>query len=247
MLTNHQIDNYNKNGFIIPDYKLDESIINSIKADFNRLLKKYPKFNDYCPALPPYDLGFLNYARNNIILDMIEQLIGSNFALWNLSLFAKPPKIGSKTPWHQDGNYWPIHPLSTCSVWIALDDSTIENGCLKFVAGSHKEKKIQSHKLNNSKGLSLPRELEKKFIDEKKIVNVTLESGQMSFHDVFIMHSSELNKSNKPRRALTMRFMPLSSFYDHNSEKFSLENNSRRTLFMMRGYDISGKNDFCVK
>ena len=51
MLTNHQIDNYNKNGFIIPDYKLDESIINSIKTDFNRLLKKYPKFNDYCQII----------------------------------------------------------------------------------------------------------------------------------------------------------------------------------------------------
>ena len=62
-----------------------------------------------------------------------------------------------------------------------------------------------------------------------------------------ILLSAKITVDNKPRRALTMRFMPLSSFYDHNSEKFSLENNSRRTLFMMRGYDISGKNDFCVK
>ena len=48
-------------------------------------------------------------------------------------MFAKPGRTGMEVPMHQDGNYWPIRPLTTCTVWIALDESDRENGCLKGV------------------------------------------------------------------------------------------------------------------
>ena len=55
-----------------------------------------------------------------------------------MSLFAKPAGTGRKVPWHQDGEYWPLKPLSTCTVWIAIDDSHQDNGCLNVIPGSHK-------------------------------------------------------------------------------------------------------------
>ena len=253
MLTEDQIAQYHRNGYVIPDYRIDSYTINAIKAAHERLLKNHPEFHDYCGALLVYDLGFLNYARNPDILDMVEQLIGPNIALWNSSLFAKPARVGTRTPWHQDGEYWPIKPLATCSVWIALDDSTIENGCLKFLPGSHGKKELEAHHFNNADGLSLPLELDKKFIDETKAVDIVLEAGQISLHDVFLMHASEPNRSDKPRRAMTLRFMPTTSVYHHHSkEDLSINaalstTNKQRSVFLIRGQDVSGKNDFRVR
>ena len=107
MLTPEQVDQYHTQGYVIPDFTLPVETIDTIKRAHNSLLNSYPEFSDYCGALLIYDLGFLNVAHNQDILDMVEQLIGPDIALWNSSLFAKPARVGSRTPWHQDGEYWP--------------------------------------------------------------------------------------------------------------------------------------------
>ena len=70
----------------------------------------------------------------------------------------------------------------------------------------------------------------------------------MSLHDVFLVHGSKENKSDKSRRGMTMRFMPTTSYYDRDlAKKISQENmidHSNRTLFLMSGEDKSKKNDF---
>ena len=144
MLNKQQVEFYKKNGYVIPNFQLSESIVNEISDHCDRLLSKYPEFKNSCPNVLKYDVGFLNFARIPNILDMVEQLIGPNFALWNSSLFAKPSKSGLETPWHQDGEFWPIRPLATCTVWIAVDEANKENGCLRVIKGSHKNQKLYS-------------------------------------------------------------------------------------------------------
>ena len=126
MLTESQINEYKQNGFVIPDFVMPENILLKIEERHNKLLKIHPEFKNYCPAVLSYDEGFLDFCKNEIILNFVEQLIGPNFALWNSSFFAKPAINGHATPWHQDGQYWPIRPLATCTVWLAIDDATIE-------------------------------------------------------------------------------------------------------------------------
>ena len=133
MLSNNQINQYQKEGFVIPDFIMPEETLLKIEKRHNSLLERYPKFKNYCPAVLSYDEGFIDFCKNEKILDFVSQLIGPNFALWNSSFFAKPAIDGHATPWHQDGQYWPIRPLATCTVWLAIDDSTPENGCLKFI------------------------------------------------------------------------------------------------------------------
>ena len=65
---------------------------------------------------------WFEYATDPAILDMVEQLIGPDIVLWGSQVFCKPAHTGKEIPWHQDGRYWPIRPLATCSVWIAIDD-----------------------------------------------------------------------------------------------------------------------------
>ena len=245
MLSPDQIHQYREQGYVIPDYRLSTDTIEDIKLAHHRLIERSPQFSDYCGALLIEDLSFLNYARDQNILDMVSQLIGPDIALWNSSFFAKPAKIGTRTPWHQDGEYWPITPLATCTVWIALDDATISNGCLKFLPGSHKDKRLESHHLNNSDDIALPLELDHRHVDESKAEAIELEAGQISLHDVFLMHASEANRSNQPRRGMTLRYMPTSSVYRRDLNKSPQD--TKRPVFLVRGIDQSGKNDFTLR
>lgn len=245
MLSHAQIDRYHQDGYLVPDFRLPSKTIDAIKADHARLVANYPQYSDYCGALLLHDFRFLNYARNPDILDMVEQLIGPDIALWNSSLFAKPARTGTRTPWHQDGEYWPIRPLATCSVWIALDDATRENGCLRFIPGTHSNRKLCEHHFNDAKDIALPLELDSKHVDESRAVDLILESGQISLHDVYLMHGSEANMSDRPRRGMTLRYMPTTSVYRRDLGKSPIDD--KRTLFLMRGEDASGQNDFRVR
>ena len=242
MLTEEQIKNYKTDGFVIPNFKLEEKDILEIEKLHNLLVEKFPKFRNYCPAVLLHDERFLKYCFNDEILNIVEQLIGKNFALWNSSFFAKPAFNGHATPWHQDGQYWPIRPLATCSVWLAIDNVTSTNGCLKFIKGSHKEKVLKKHKYNDSKKLTLNQEILKSEYTEKNSVDLILKRGQISLHDVYMVHGSEENKSSKSRRAMTMRFMPTTSVFDHkfvfNTRDFSITK-----IYQARGVDKSMKNN----
>ena len=251
MLTPSQRDQYEQDGFVTPDFCLDEEVINEIREAHDRLIAKHPEFSDYCSALLAYDTWYLNIARIPEILDMVGQVLGDDFALWNCSFFAKPAKVGTMTPWHQDGEYWPIEPLATCTVWIAIDESTPENGCLRVIPGSHRPRRLAKHNQNNAEGLALNLELDRDEFDEANAVDIVLNSGQVSLHDVYLFHGSEANHSDKPRRGMTLRFMPTTSVYRHDREtRFVREGPllmSERTIYLMRGVDRSGENDFRMR
>ena len=253
MLTDAQIARYHADGYVIPDYRLPVETLAAIRADHDRLIAAHPEFCDYCPNVLAYDLAFLNHARIPEIVDMVEQVLAPDFALWNSSFFAKPAVNGRATPWHQDGEYWPIRPIATCTVWIAIDDATPENGCLRVVRGSHKDRALHQHRTNASLNLTLNQELPLSEIDDDRVVDLVLEAGQMSLHDVFLVHGSEANRSDRQRRGMTLRFMPTTSVFDRAlaleqaRAKDLLVGHEDRTLYLMRGIDRSGKNDFRMR
>jgi ectoine hydroxylase-related dioxygenase (phytanoyl-CoA dioxygenase family) len=251
MLTESQITKYQQDGYVTPDFRLPEDILEDIRLAHRRLVERHPEFSDYCSALLAYDTWYLTIARIPEILDMVAQVIGDDIALWNSSFFAKPARVGTKTPWHQDGEYWPIAPLATCTVWIAIDASTPENGCLRVIPGSHREQRLAQHSKNDAVGLALNLELNKAEFSEEDAEDIVLEPGQVSLHDVYLYHGSEANVSDRPRRGMTLRYMPTTSVYEHEQPtRFVREGRlvlSQRTVFLMRGIDQSGQNDFRVR
>jgi len=242
MLSESEVKKYNEDGYLIPNFTMPEKDLLEIEELHGSLVKKFPKFRNYCPAVLLHDERFLKYCFNSEILNIIEQLIGNNFALWNSSFFAKPAFNGYATPWHQDGQYWPIKPLATCSVWLAIDDATSNNGCLKFIKGSHKDKKIKKHKINNNEKLTLNQEVLKSEYIEKNSVDLILKRGQISLHDIYMVHGSKENKSPNSRRAMTMRFMPTTSIFD-NKFVFNTKDFSIKKIYQARGTDVSSKNN----
>ena len=80
-------------------------------------------------------------------------------------------------------------------------------------------------------------------------VDLILEAGQISLHDVFLAHGSEPNRSANSRRGMTLRFMPTTSHYDRDIEaeqnwRLGIKSSLRRPVFLMRGTDRCGRNDF---
>ena len=251
MLSQRQVDEYHEKGFVIPNYRLPERDLKKISDISNKLVEEYSEFRDYCPTVLAFETGFLQFARIQEILDMVQQILGPNFALWNSSFFSKPAINGKATPWHQDGEYWPIRPMATCSVWLAIDEASEENGCLRYIPGSHKDQRALEHSTNMSEELTLNQELLPCEFDESQAFSLELEAGQMALHDSFIVHGSGVNKSSKSRRGMTLRYMPTTSVFDRKlAEKMSSKTtlgHVDRTLFLMRGFDVSGKNDFRIR
>lgn len=249
MLSAEQIARYHADGYIVPDFKLPQAGIDAIRARHAALLEREPRFRDYCPTLIDYDPAFLEHCDNTDILDMVAQLIGPDIALWNTSFFAKPAGNGKRTPWHQDGEYWPVNPLATCTAWLALDDSTPENGCLRVIKGSHKARALKAHNTVVSDEVTLNQELDASEFDERDAVDIVLRAGQISLHDVYLLHGSEPNLSARPRRGMTMRFMPTTSLFDRElakrkAEKLGILDHSARQVFLLRGVDRHGDNRF---
>ena len=250
MLTDAQIAQYHKDGFIVPDYQLPQEMLTALSRDVDQFIGDDPERRQFVPTMFDYDGRFVEYARDPALLDMIEQLAGPDFALWNMSLFGKPARDGKKVPWHQDGEYWPIRPMATTRIWIALDETSRENGCLRYVRGSHKRQEIRQHHEAENRDMLLHYGIDPGEIDETDVFDLVLEPGQMAIHDIYMVHGSEANETDRPRRAIVLNYMPTTSHFDHAlaakqyAEMDISFDHTHRPLFLMRGIDRCGKNDF---
>jgi hypothetical protein len=263
LLTRNEIEAYYKDGLVIPnDYRVPQALLDELAGLYDDLIVQNQNNPDFSPdfILGPHldtegtygvkgNPAWLKFAKLPPVLDMVEQLIGSDFVLWGMTIFGKPALTGKATPWHQDGDYYPIEPLETLTVWISLDGSTIEQGCMKYIPGSHKPHKIYSHHFEHRDDYTLAQVIDEDQVDLKQARNIILEPGQISLHDVYLVHGSEANHSDRRRMGLVLRIMPSSSFYNHFSGKIkedagSPHGYSNRALFLLRGSDISARNDF---
>jgi ectoine hydroxylase-related dioxygenase (phytanoyl-CoA dioxygenase family) len=116
-------------------------------------------------------------------------------------IFAKPPRTGSIVPWHQDAGYRPDEPdRKSVNLWIALDDATIESGCLHFAAGSHRGP-IRGHRAYGRDPTGLTLETES---PDAPVVACPIGAGAASAHHYRTLHHSPANLSHFPRRALVV-------------------------------------------
>src|SRR3989442_4471732 len=87
-----------------------------------------------------YDDQMLAHARDPRLTDRVAALLGPDLKLYQDQLFMKPPRVGSRQKYHQDQplgfHIDPPELMVTC--WLALDDATRENGCLRVLPGTHK-------------------------------------------------------------------------------------------------------------
>jgi len=144
------------------------------------------------------------------ILDHVEKILGPDILCWSAAFFNKEARDPNFVSWHQDLTYWGLEPPAIVTAWIALTPSTRENGCMRVVAGSHADGQIDhadSFGANNL--LSRGQEIQVDVKDEDA-VDIILQPGEMSLHDVLIIHGSQSNPSDIPRYGFVVRYVPTS-------------------------------------
>ena len=144
--------------------------------------------------------GFHDLLWNPAFLVPASQLLGGAVRFWHDQLFCKPARHGGVVAWHQDYSYWTrTRPMAHLSCWIALDDSTPDNGCVHYVPGSHRWDLLPITGLANDMDAiqSVLTEEQKKHFQP---VAIELKADQCSFHHPLMVHGSYENRSDHPRR-----------------------------------------------
>jgi hypothetical protein len=259
-LTDQDIARYRSDRLIRSPVRLPEDVLVRMRASLERLLgdrSDVPPESLICPHIPSGGrhgaeaaAAWFEYATQPLILDLVEQLIGPNIILWGSQVFCKPERIGREVPWHQDGQYWPIRPLATCSVWIALDDVDADNGCMRYIPGSHLRERVYTHRVSDRPGLVLNQEVVADEFDARTARDDVLRAGELSLHDVYLIHGSNPNRSQRRRAGFVVRYMPASSVFERDVERQQSQAGVRfslsRPLWLLRGKDVSGRNDFGI-
>jgi 2-oxoglutarate-dependent dioxygenase len=148
------------------------------------------------------DEAFRRLHDRGDLLDWVEAFVGSpNVCLYHDQALFKPALHGDVVPWHQDNGYWKLAPPTAASIWIALDDATVENGCMWVVPGSQ-----QLGATDHERAGDFSAQLETK-ADESRAVAIPCSAGSAMFHHCQTLHRTLPNTSPRPRRAFVMHFM----------------------------------------
>ena len=260
-LDGQDLDTYRREGLLKSPFRIPEDQLGRMRESLDKLMRDNAHLAPETLVCPHIAYGkthdaaaagqWLEYARHPGILDLVSQLIGDDIILWGSQVFCKPPLTGKAIPWHQDGQYWPIRPIATCSVWIALDDATPENGCMRYIPGSHANGSIYRHRVSDRTDIVLNQEVEPSQFDESAGRDDALKAGQFSLHDVYLIHGSNANRSPKRRAGFVIRYMPATSVFERTTGDEHVQSGvtfsmSKRPIWLVRGRDVSGRNDFIV-
>ena len=220
-LNNKQIRSYNKKGYIFPIEIFSETEISTHREYFNQIIETeiqnerggYSINGWHCHDPHIYDL-----IVDSRILNYVEDLLGKNIICWGTHYFCKLPGDSKRVSFHQDASYWPLTPSKTITVWLAIDDTDVENSAMKFIPESHLYGQINYQHSTPKEQNVLNQTVDSPENYGGAPVYVELKAGQISLHSDLILHGSDPNLSDRRRCGLTMRFAPpeVKTYHDWN-------------------------------
>lgn len=223
-LTPEQVDFFGRNGYLVVDRLTSASELTAIKQEVVRLFERRAgrevgdQFDlasadqeDTRPLLSQimYPAKYAPALLDSTLLEnataIAQQLLGSDFECCFEHAILKPAGFGAPTPWHQDAAYWsPNVTHHTISVWVALQETTVENGCLHYVPCSHQGDVLPHQPIGNdphTHGLELTAE------EMHRVTNVVacpLKPGQATIHGGYTLHSAGPNTTDQDRIGLVV-------------------------------------------
>jgi len=149
----------------------------------------------------PYQLATAPQA-----LDLVEQLIGPNILLFNVTYIIKEANSTSHVSWHQDLTYWGLSHDDQVSMWLALTPATEASGCMAMIPKSHKHGRLEHVTTDDASNVLLQGQTVKQ-ANESESVLCPLESGEASFHHGWTLHASSPNTSSERRVGLNVQYI----------------------------------------
>ncbi|MDF2650170.1 MAG: Phytanoyl-CoA dioxygenase, partial [Paenibacillus sp.] len=185
LLTPEETAYYKQNGYFLYKKPLfSEQKLNRLTEIFEeQLALKGSKLSDELDTPHFRDERLLEFLLADEVLDLVEPIIGPNIGLWSSHFICKDPVVGRTTPWHEDSAYWRGRVSSfdkIVTVWLAIDPSNQENGCMRVISGTHNNGFSEYEEVDKSKNLFRS---QIKNIDDSQAVYFELERGECSLHD----------------------------------------------------------------
>ena len=157
---------------------------------------KYRKIQDL-----EQDPLFLDYIRKPLFRDLTARIVGAEVSVFRAMFFNKPAERGVVINWHQDGaGGWQLSIPPKVTVWTALDDTCVANGCLQIIPGSH-------HTMIPEKGDQLSAEEQALHAPDGKRLYLEMEKGEVVLLHNWTLHRSETNSTDRPRRAFSVCYI----------------------------------------
>lgn len=208
---------FDRDGFVYLSAFLDKQETAELKSRLERYVR------EVVPGVPPADKFYEDKANNTTLKQLVRMnehdeyfhglchgsrfeklaqlLLGGDVVSKGVEYFNKPPKIGRATPPHQDGYYFMIDPCEAVTIWLALDDVDDENGCLRYVRGSHL-KGLRAHLRTDTLGFSQGIG-DFGDADTAEEVKFHAHPGDALVHHAMTIHRAEGNTSeNRTRQAI---------------------------------------------
>jgi ectoine hydroxylase-related dioxygenase (phytanoyl-CoA dioxygenase family) len=217
-LTGDEVEHFHERGYLAPVRMLDDTQVDALRAELTGLMDPsgpgrdlFYEFHSNESTDPATVLfhalgawrispGFHDLLWNPAFVVPASQLLDGSVRFWHDQLFCKPPRRGGVVAWHQDYSYWTrTAPMAHLTCWIALDDATVENGCLQYVPASHRWSLLPITGLAGGMD-AITDVLTPEQRAQFNPVAVELRKGEASFHHPLMVHGSSENRSTQPRR-----------------------------------------------
>ena len=257
-LTDEEIAAFRCDGFVHLPGLLSEEEVAELEVVYDRFLRREIEVpgKDYCDMAGDYgrepdDYSIVNVMlprryhpawRGNVLeqraLQVAAQLHGPGMDIDYDQLLAKRPfKEDAVFAWHQDMAYWPDTPdTRTATVWCAIDDSTPENGCMRFVPATTREPALRAHvPLFGSRGES--HALGTDLRPDDQVVVVPIRRGDCTVHNERVLHGSGGNTTAGHRRAYIIACRPVETIATERELGFTHSHNDSATVLDEVGVD----------
>lgn len=234
-LTAEQIDQYARDGYALPVGPVfPQADFDRLKEIFERLLVDRGAADLDTPHFHTPEL--LEFLLSDHVLDLVQPVVGPNIGLWSSHFISKDPFKGKATPWHEDSAYWNGRTSTMagiCTVWLALDPTSPENGSMAVIPGTHANGFSDYKPVEDKDGNIFETEIEN--VDESKAIYFTLAPNTASLHEGRIVHGAKANTSPHRRAGYTMRYFPLETEVYMDSPR-----NAGFRIWRARGENIAG-------
>jgi hypothetical protein len=258
-LTKEEIERFRSEGWLHVPGLLSEEEVSAIESVYERFLRREIAVpgRDFCDMSSDYEKPIEEFSIVNVMLprkylpsfagnvyelraaSIAEQLWGSDLALdYDQFVAKRPRKSDAVFHWHQDLGYWPVTPdTRTASFWMALDPTTLANGCMRFVSGSHKEPKLRAHEpMLGDRGKSHTLVAR---VDEARepIVPALLQRGDVTVHHERTVHGSGGNGTDGWRRGYVIAFRAQATVEEERRRGFTHSHNDAPEVLAKVGID----------
>jgi non-heme Fe2+,alpha-ketoglutarate-dependent halogenase len=208
-LTEDAVRNYRETGYLAPIRVLTTAEADQIRAKLEAFEAGAGPLAGKLRQKSHLLFTWLNdLIRHERILDAVEDVIGGDILCWGTSFFIKEPRNPAFVSWHQDSTYWGLEPADIVTAWVALSDSTPENGAMRVVPGSHTMAQVPHRDTFRAENLLSRGQEVMVDVDDSRADTLALKAGEMSLHHVRLIHGSEPNPSDRRRIGFAIRYLP---------------------------------------